>query len=314
MNIGIKNIKIFSIINSVVIVLGTTVIGSFLYSSSFSAGCQTDTPVQKQPKVRNCEIVSPEIPANLDFCGERVPLEHFYVRERIDREMIVNTYFHSATILAVKRANRWFPVIEPILKKNGIPADFKYLCVVESNLDNAVSSAGAAGFWQFIEPTAKSYGLEINDMIDERYNIEKATEAACQYLLTAYNKYHNWTLAAASYNIGFGGVDRQIERQKMTSYYDILFGEETSRYVARIIAMKEIFRDPQKYGYFINKNDYYIPLESTLLAVDSNIPDLALFAISKGFNYKILKIYNPWLRDNLLIPQKGKTYFIKIPK
>ncbi|MGE5499386.1 MAG: lytic transglycosylase domain-containing protein [Syntrophothermus sp.] len=259
------------------------------------------------------QITSPAIPAALDFCGEKVPLDKFYVRERIDREMIVNSYFHSATILAFKRANRWFPVIEPILRKNNIPDDFKFLCVIESNLENAVSPANAVGFWQFTEGAAARYGLEVNDIVDERYNVEKSTEAACQYLKYAYSRFGSWTLAAASYNAGLEGVDKQIRRQKMKNYYNLLFGEETMRYVARIVALKTIFAAPGLYGYRIPKEELYPGFETRDIEINYRINDLADFSIKEGISYKILKILNPWLRDNVL-PAKGKSYLLKVPK
>ncbi|MDP4176189.1 MAG: lytic transglycosylase domain-containing protein, partial [Bacteroidota bacterium] len=268
----------------------------------------------KEDFPQHYQIISPEIPENLDFCGEKVPLDNFYVKERVDRELIVNTYYHSATLLALKRANRWFPVIEPILKKYDIPDDFKYLSVIESNLENVISPANAVGFWQFTEAAGMKYGLEVSDDVDERYNVEMSTEAACQYLKFAYNRYKTWTLAAASYNYGIAGIDKQIERQKMRNYYNLLLGEETSRYIARIIAMKEIFKDPKKYGYFLKPADLYPAFELKDEQVNYRIDDLADFAIKKGINYKILKLFNPWLRENYLALRKGKTYDLKLPK
>jgi hypothetical protein len=258
-------------------------------------------------------IISPPMPENLDFAGERVPTESFDIFERVEREFIVNTYWNSYTMLAIKRATRWFPVIEPILKKNNIPDDFKYVAVIESGLYNAVSPAGATGFWQIMEDIGKKYQLEINAEIDERYNVEKSTEAACSFIKDAYSLFKNWTLAAASYNMGLNGVQRQLERQKTDNYYNLILNEETSRYMARVIAMKEILKNPEKYGYFIGEKEKYIPLKSNIVEISGNIENLADFAVKKGINYKILKIYNPWLRDIELTNKEHRTYSIKIP-
>ncbi len=259
------------------------------------------------------KIVSPPVPNYLEFAGESVPLENFDVKERIEREFIVNTYFHSSTILALKRANRWFPVIEPILKKYNIPDDFKFLCVAESNLENVVSPAGATGFWQFMKAAAKKYGLEVNSQVDERYNVEKSTEAACKYLKDAYDKFGSWMTAAGSYNMGVDGMEKQIERQKATHYYNVVLNSETSRYVSRIIALKEIFNNPAKYGYDIKKDELYQPLKYHEVVLDSSVSDFADYAAYYGINYKTLKLYNPWLRDNYLSNRSKKKYKIKIP-
>ncbi len=258
-------------------------------------------------------ISSPPIPEELVFCGERVPLEDFDIYERIDREFLVNTYWHSATLLYLKRANRWFPVIEPILKRNGIPQDFKYMSVAESGVMNSVSPDGATGFWQLMESAAKKYGLEINAEVDERYDVEKSTQAACDYLKEAYAKFGNWTLAAASYNMGLDGVEKQIARQKTKNYYNLLLNDETFRFIARIVTLKEIFKDPKKYGFYFSNDDLYSEIETNDVKVNYPIKDLADFAKSHGINYKILKLFNPWLRDNFLKNKSRKTYFIKIP-
>jgi hypothetical protein len=259
-------------------------------------------------------IISPEVPAELNFAGERVPLENFEVYERIDRELIVNTYFHSATILSIKRAKRWFQTVEPILQKNGIPDDFKYLMVAESGISNVISSAGATGFWQFMEDAAVKYGLEINQEVDERYHIEKSTGAACRYLREAYILFGNWTVAAASYNMGIPGVTKQLERQKTRNYYNLVLSEETSRYIARVIALKEIMNNPEEYGFDIKEDDLYNELPYTEVEISGSIGNLADFAFEKGINYKILKLYNPWLRDTALKNLNNKTYSIKIPE
>lgn len=259
-------------------------------------------------------VYSIVIPDNLNFCGEKVPIDDEDVRERMDRELLINTYWQSNSMLYHKRANKWFPVIEPILKQNGVPDDFKYLCLVESGLMNMVSSSGATGFWQMLEATGKSYGLEINAEVDERYHVARSTVAACNYLKEAHAKYGNWTLAAASYNMGMSGVDRQLKRQDATYYYDLLLNEETSRYVFRVLAAKTIMENPTKYGFHYRQKDLYAPHQTTTIKVDSAITDLARFAKEHNTNYKILKIFNPWLRESFLTNKTGKTYDIHLPK
>jgi len=259
-------------------------------------------------------IESLPMPENLEFAGEGVPLEDPDVYERMDRELLVNTYWQSNALLLMKRANKYFPVIEPILKEEGIPDDFKYLAVIESGLTQAVSPASAVGFWQILEGTGKEYGLEINDNVDERYHIEKSTRVAADYLKKAKERFGSWTLAAASYNAGQYGVDKQLERQKVGDYYDLLLGEETGRYVFRILALKEIMTNPQKYGFSFSESDLYkhIPVEK--VKVDTVVKDFPDFAENFGINYKILKVHNPWLRDDHLKNASRKTYYIDIPE
>lgn len=259
------------------------------------------------------KVVSIPTPTELTFAGESVPLKIMDVKEKLDRELHVNSYWHSNTFLNLKRASRWFPVIEPILKENGIPDDFKYLAVIESGLTNAVSPAGATGYWQFMKETGKSYGLEINSEIDERYHIEKATKAACDYLSDAYMLYGSWSLVAASYNMGMGGVNKQLERQKVDSYWDLLLNQETGRYVYRIMAVKEVLNNPDTYGFVIDESDLYQPYETHDLELSKGQADLAQFAIDQGINYKILKTLNPWLRKRALTNSSGKTYVLKMP-
>ncbi len=252
-------------------------------------------------------------PEKADFCFEETPLNLIDVKERFDRELVTNINLHGSTIMIMKRANRVFPVIEPILAKNNVPDDFKYLAVIESALINATSPAGAKGVWQFMPDTAREKGMEVNDNVDERYNLEKSTEAACQYLLSAKAKLGSWTLAAASYNGGMGGVSKQIEFQKVTNYYDLLLTEETHRYVFRILALKEIMKNPVVYGYNIQKSELYPIIETNKIQVDSTITNLADFAQKQGTNYKIIKIHNQWLRDRKLDNKLKKIYQIEIP-
>lgn len=253
-------------------------------------------------------------PLEVDFAGESMPMEIPDVRERFDRELLVNANLHASTILIIKRANRAFKIIEPILEKNGVPNDFKYLAVIESSLINAVSPSGAKGVWQFMPATAKEIGMEVNDCVDERYHLEKSTEAACKFLLAAKEKFGSWTLAAASYNGGITGVNKQIDLQKVSNYYDLLLNEETSRYVFRILALKEIMKAPDKFGFAVPKQDLYELYPTRKLEIDSTVTNLADFAIRQGVNYKILKLYNPWLRDAKLDNKTRKKYVIELPK
>lgn len=249
----------------------------------------------------------------MDFSGEEVPTFMADVQERLDKEMITNMNYHTNTTLVIKRANKVFPIIEPILAKYGVPDDFKYLAVIESSLVNAVSPAGARGVWQFMPETAKEKGMEVSDEVDERYHLEKSTEAACKYLLKAKEKFGSWTLAAASYNGGMNGISKKMEEQHVDNYYDLLLTEETSRYVFRILALKEIMKNSDKYGFSIPKEALYYSIPTKKIIIDSSITDLAKFAKSQGVNYKILKIHNPWLRDKKLTNTSGKKYEIEIP-
>ena len=252
-------------------------------------------------------------PTAVDFAGEPAPLQISDVRERLDRELLINANLDATTVLIIRRANRAFPIIEPILQKYGVPDDFKYLAVIESGLVNATSPLGAKGVWQFMPDTAKEKGMEVNELVDERYHLEKSTEAACKYLLTAKEKFGSWTLAAASYNGGMTGVGKKIDEQKVSNYYDLGLTEETSRYVFRILALKEIMKNPAVYGFSIYESDLYSRIPSKKIEVDSTISDLANFAKIQGINYKILKIHNPWLRDKKLLNPFKKKYEIEIP-
>jgi hypothetical protein len=261
----------------------------------------------------NYNIYSLSIPDQVIFAGESIPLTDFDVKERLDRELHVNTYFHSQTILFFKRANRWFPVIEPILKEQNIPDDFKYLALIESGFDNVISPAGATGFWQFMKPTALEYGLEINDEVDERYNVEKSTLAACQYLKKSYAKFGSWSLVAASYNAGMGRIESQMSRQMASNYWDLLLNSETERYVFRMAALKIIFESPENFGFNIRKKDLYKNFSFNNDTITGSVENFATYAKEKNINYKILKFFNPWLRENYLKNKSGNTYVIKLP-
>ncbi len=259
-------------------------------------------------------IKAVKIPENLEFAGEKVPLYKPDIKERIDRELLVNTYWQSNALLWIKRTNKYFPIIEPILKEKGVPDDFKYLAVIESNLRNVTSPAGAKGFWQLLKAAARENGLEVNDNVDERYHLEKATRAACDYLLKSKKKFGTWTLAAAAYHDGNGGLNKKLNTQQVNSYYDVLAGENTQRYVPRILAAKEILSNPKKYGFQFDEEDLYKLPPSYPVKVDTPIVNIASFAKKYGINYKELKLYNPWLRENKLNNKSRKVYYINIPE
>jgi membrane-bound lytic murein transglycosylase D len=255
------------------------------------------------------------LPEKLTFAGEEVPMDYYDVRENLDRELLSTVYFHSQTIRYIKTAPRYFSIIEPILKSNGIPEDFKYLCVAESGFDpRAVSPAKAVGLWQLLESAAKENGLEINTEVDERYHIEKSTEAACRILKSDFQKFGSWSLVAASYNGGRAGLDKKITSQKAKSYYDLLFVEETTRYVFRILALKLVMEDPKEYGFGIEKDELYPIIKTETVEIKGPVADLASYAIEKGITYKTLKMFNPWLRETYLKNPTRKTYTLKIPE
>lgn len=253
------------------------------------------------------------LPDSVCFAGERMPLENFDTRESLERELIMSAYRHSSTIMIIKKANRYFPVIEPILKEYGIPDDFKYLVAAESEFANAISPKGAIGFWQIMQSVGREEGMEINSIVDERYSIEKSTRFACKYLKKSYDMFGNWTLAAASYNSGRGSINEQMKIQHQNNYYDLLLNEETARYIFRVVAYKLIIGNPESYGFDIKKEDLYSPLKYEVVKIDTAIRDFSVFAGMNGTNYKILKFLNPWLRKPYLPRTTGKSYEIKIP-
>jgi len=258
-------------------------------------------------------IQSFRLPENVTFAGERMPLENFDTRESLEREILTSAYRHSSTIMIIKRANRFLPVIEKILKENNIPDDFKYLVAAESEYSNMISPVGATGFWQIMPETGKEEGMEINTVVDERYNVEKSTQFACDYFRRSYERYGNWTLAAASYNGGRAGIDEQINIQKQNNYYDLLLNEETARYIFRAVAYKLVITDPVSYGFDLGKDDLYPELKYYEVKVDSAVTNFSDFAAKYGTNYKMLKFLNPWLRKPFPTPRPNKTYLIKIP-
>tara|TARA_B100001250_G_scaffold154261_1_gene132573 strand:+ start:3491 stop:4456 length:966 start_codon:yes stop_codon:yes gene_type:complete len=252
-------------------------------------------------------------PKGLNFCKEEIPIYSSDIWERLDKQLLKNTYWQSNTMLYFKKAHKYFPIIEPILKEYNIPDDFKYLAVVESGLENVVSPAGAAGFWQLLKGTAREYGLEVNKAIDERYNLEKATVAACEYIKEGYDKFGSWTIAAASYNMGMNGMQRKIQAQKTDNFYNLYLNRETSQYIFRIIAIKEIMENPEKYGFIFRDHDLYTMSEYKNVEIDSTIANLSDFARLQNINYKLLKKFNPWLRTTSLPDESRKRYVLKIP-
>ncbi len=300
--------KFFSTIGIIaVLLLGLRFLSFFTYDN-------TDDQSHQLSFNEDYAIYALNLPEDVSFAGETVPFNDPDIYERYDRELLVNTYWQSQSLLFYKRSAKYFPVIEPILKEKGIPEDFKYLALVESGLTNVVSPAGAVGFWQIMEHTGKQYGLEITKEIDERYHLEKATRTACDYLRNAYNEFGSWTLAAASYNMGMNGLKKQLDRQKAKNYYDLTLNEETARYLFRIMAVKEILENPKKYGFRFRDKDLYTTIPYKILAVDTAIDDFGSFARELGINYRILKYHNPWLRYEYLPNKQGKTYQIKIPR
>ncbi len=294
------------------------VIGSLIYAvqtdSESDAEINQETVVTTEAFVNDGYRISAiAIPEDLNFAGEKVPLNDPEVMERVDREFLVNTYWQSNALLLMKRANKYFPIIEPILAKNGIPDDFKYLAVAESGLQNVVSPAGATGFWQIMRATGKEYGLEVNANVDERYHVEKSTQVACDYLNKWKSRFGNWTLTAAAYNAGPAGIQKYRDIQKVSDYYDLLLGEETGRYLFRIMAIKEIISNPDKYGFDVENDDFYSAVPTFSVEVDKAVGSWADFANEYEINYKILKRHNPWLREPHLNNASGKKYTIEIP-
>ena len=259
------------------------------------------------------KIKALKLPNNLNLAGERVPLEIPDVKERMERELLVNTYWQSNGLLLIKRANKYFPILEPLLKKYGLPDDFKFLALAESAFIDETSSVGAAGMWHFMKATGKEYGLEINSNVDERYNIELSTKVAAEYLKRSYKRFNSWTLAAASYNAGSYGVSKRLDAQEVNNYYDAKLPDETERYVLRIIALKEVISNPKKYGFVFDNEDLYTLTKTRTIKVDTAISNITHFAKKFGMNYKEFKIYNPWLRENNLNNKSRKVYEIKIP-
>jgi hypothetical protein len=311
--IFVKNKQIMQNIKNFVgnVGLAVAVIFSFLLLNS-SIKPEQNLEIPKESNKLPQVVKPPKLSSELYFAGEKIPF-NVDTRERLDREFLVNTYYHSSSVIAMKNAARYFPIIEDILKEEGVPLDFKYLSVAESNLSNVISSAGARGFWQFMKAASKDYGLEVNKEVDERYHLEKSTRAAAKYLKWLKDKHGSWINAAAAYNMGPGGFSRAQKSQGEDSFFDLNLNSETSRYVFRLVAIKEIMSNPEKFGFYLDPDDKYEPWNTYQVKVNQSVTDLGAFARSHGSSYRILKYYNPWLIDNKLTVVKN-TYYIRFPR
>jgi len=288
-------------------------IASFLILTLIFSSAKKDENAEQEDVIsKGSKVVAVPIPSQINFAGEQVALDKFEVKERLDRELLVNSYWQSNSLLMIKRSKRAFEIIEPILAEYDVPEDFKYLAVAESGLLNVTSSAGAKGVWQFMQSTAKSYNLEVNGEVDERLHLKKSTIAACQYLKEAHTRFGSWTLAAAAYNRGPAGVERDLKKQQVGDYFDLHLNTETSRYVLRILALKTIFENQTSYGIHLKNEDYYGSISTINVVVDSSIINIAEYALQLGTNYHVLKSLNPWLKSNELTVV-NKTYTIKAP-
>jgi len=295
--------------------VATLTLGGYFAITSFIANYDEDVKTSPEKSFENdYNVFAIDLPEQIDFAGEKIPLDIPDIKERLDRELLVNTYWQSNALLLIKRAHKYFPIIEPILKKNGIPDDFKYLAVAESGLEHVVSPAGATGFWQIMKGTAQDYGLEVNNNVDERYHIEKATEVASQHLNNSKERFGTWTLAAASYNAGNAGISRELKRQEVDDYFDLLLNPETSRYVFRIVALKHILSNAEDFGFHYEDKDLYEMKPIKKVEVDTAVSDFVNFAKQFNMNYKTLKIHNPWLRDKHLDNYSKKVYKIEVLK
>ena len=286
---------------------------AFIYMAFRPA--ETEKPVEVALTIQsnNQKITGYALPKSVDFAGESIPLERSDVREKLDREIQVNAFWHSSTILTIKRANKWLPAIDSILRKNKIPSDFKYLAVIESGLQNVISPKDAVGFWQFLKGTAKEFGLEVNREVDERYDPLKATEAASKYLQKAYLKFGNWTNVAASYNMGMSGYEKTLKSQDTDSYFDLSITEEPARYVFRILALKEILENPEAFGFYISESELYLQESTKIVVIEKSIPDFVDFSTKNGETFQTIKRLNPWLRSKKLTVRNGSKYELRMP-
>jgi len=302
---------------TIAIILGLIICGIMIYAVSKENNIHTEN-VTLLPEVAQIlyenVLASPPLPNQIDFCGEKAPIDRYWVREGIERELINQCYQHSRTLLTLKRSTRFFPVIEKILKEENVPDDLKYLCIAESNLENVVSPAKAAGFWQFMEATGKNYGLEITEQVDERYHLEKATRAACKYLQKLKNQFGSWALAAAAYNMGENGLAKNMKEQQVDNYWELLLNTETSRYLSRCIAYKLIFENQELYNIRILAVEFYKPVEYKEIIANKSIEDLRKYCTENNILYRQLKELNPWLRSTKLTIAAHKSYTIKVPK
>lgn len=303
-----------SLKTAIIFLSGLAAGGSLIAVFAFDKGSDRESLVEVKTDGRlQYKWYAPELPKSVNFAGENTPLDRWEVRERLDRDILTNYYTHGSLLYILKLTTRYFPVIEERLRANGVPDDFKYLCVAESSLQHLTSAAGAQSLWQFLGGTATQYGLQVDGEVDERYNVVKATDAACKYFNSAYAKFGTWTAAAASYNCGMGGYNSQATYQQSTNFYDLLLPEETNRYIFRILALKYLISNAVKYGYIIQGSDAYRPYNTRKISVTESIPDLAQYARERGTSYKIIKILNPWLRGRSLTVRSGKSYEVEMP-
>jgi hypothetical protein len=288
------------------------VLGS--YSRHDEASEQKEEAVTKMDNAIPQVIEPVDLDKPFDFAGERLPMDLPDVRERLDQELILNTYRHGNTLLNIKKSYRYFPVIERILAEYGLPEDLKYIAVAESDLSNATSPAGAKGFWQFMSATGRYYGLEISNEVDQRYDLEMATHAACKYLKDYYKRFGSWGLAAAAYNMGGTRLAKDLQEQKAETYFDLNLNQETMRYLFRLVAIKELLKDPRRFGFYLEENEGYTYLDDyTEVEVKTSINSIADFAADQGVSYRDIKYYNPWLISSRLSNSSGKTYVVKVP-
>lgn len=283
------------------------------------SSCQQDKkvinkPVVQAPPTQENNFVLPEIPKDMEFAGEKIPLNDINLKERLDKELLINNFWHSQTIRVLKKTRRWLPTMQRILREEGIPEDLAYISIVESGLSNVTSPAGAKGFWQILERTGREFGLTINEQVDERYHVEKSTKAACLFLKKAHKRFDSWTLAAASYNLGMFGVADNLERQGVDNYFDLSLNPETARYVFRILACKLIYESPSKYGFKLSPEDYYPPYRTKNIEIDSTIDNLYDWSIENGVTIKILRLLNPWIRGRDFKVKDGEHFIFKLPE
>lgn len=300
-----KKLAIIAIILASVAIAGEAFI--------FATRKDTSEEVHIQAIRAGYRVYAPSIPDTMTFCGEQVPLHLYYVREGLDRELVSNMYYQSNTLFDIKRAVRYFPTIERILREQGVPEDMKYLCVIESGLQCVTSPAGAGGYWQFMKSTGEKYGLEISDEIDMRNHLEASTRAACRYLKALKAQFGGWTEAAAAYNCGENGLEKRLNNQQQSSYYELYLNKETQRYVYRILALKLIMQHPQDYGYTVRRCDTYPELPYEEVTLSGQNVDLVQFAVDHGTSYKMLRTMNPWLTSSTLKNKSGKSYKVRIP-
>ena len=294
-------------------IAGIIIIILFAFKDDDTAVASSNKEATNGKPAANNKWTAPPLPSSIDFSGEKVPLERPEIKEQLDREVLLNYYSPGSLLYTMKLAGRYFPLIEERLRANGVPDDFKYLCVAESHLSNAISRVGATGFWQFMKGTAPMYDLETSNTIDERYHILKSTDAACNFLKDAYNRFGSWTAAAASYNCGMGGYNDHAGFQQTKNYYDLLLPEETQRYIFRILAFKYLMSNSGSLGFELNETQRYAPLKTRTVNITGSIPNLASFAREQGTNYKTLRWYNPWLRGRSFTGKAGKTYTVVLP-